>query len=122
MGVRIAIPAGLEPVVAPIHVPIAAVFPYVERDAQVVRLHSVEAERIIMSGLRILGIVVLVVGIVLLIMGYNATQAPAEEIRETLTGRFTEQTTWMLIGGVAGVVGGLLLAMFGGSNRPSGSA
>ena len=66
-----------------------------------------------MSGWQILGIVLLAVGILLLVLGYNATQSPAEEVTETLTGRFTDRTTWMLIGGVAGIVGGLALTVFG---------
>ncbi len=66
-----------------------------------------------MSPQRIVGLVLLAVGILLLILGYNASQSVAEQAMETVTGRFTETTTWYFIGGVAGTVAGLGLIMFG---------
>ena len=66
-----------------------------------------------MSIVRIIGLVLLAVGTVLLIFGYNATQSVSEKIVEGFTGHFTNQTTWYLIGGVAAVVGGLGLAVWG---------
>jgi uncharacterized membrane protein YidH (DUF202 family) len=66
-----------------------------------------------MNGPRILGFVLLAVGILLLIIGYNASQSVTEQAMETLTGRFTETTTWYFIGGVACTVGGLGLLAFG---------
>lgn len=66
-----------------------------------------------MRPAQILGIVLVVVGIVLLGIGYNATQAPAEELSEAFTGRYSRETTWYFILGAAAVVGGGLLAFFG---------
>ncbi len=66
-----------------------------------------------MNGPRILGLVVLIVGIVLLGMAYNAAQSPGEQLFEGVMGRFTEQTMWLIILGVAGVVGGGALLVFG---------
>lgn len=66
-----------------------------------------------MSPVRILGIVLVVVGIILLGMGYNASQSFGEEVTEAVTGRFTDQTTWYFIAGAASAVGGLLMAVFG---------
>lgn len=63
---------------------------------------------------QILGIVALVVGIVLLVFGFNASDAPADRISETLTGRFTDKTMWYFVLGIAGVVAGGLLLAFGG--------
>jgi len=66
-----------------------------------------------MSGSRILGLVLLAVGIMLLIFGYNASQSIAEDVRETLTGRFSDTTMWYLIGGAASTVAGIGLLAFG---------
>lgn len=66
-----------------------------------------------MSGNRILGFVVLAVGVVLVGFGLNASNAPVEQVSSTLTGRFTDSTMWYFILGAAAIVGGGLLAMFG---------
>jgi divalent metal cation (Fe/Co/Zn/Cd) transporter len=67
-----------------------------------------------MGIVRIFGLVLLAVGILLLIFGYNASQSATERVVEGFTGRFTNQTMWYLIGGVAAVVGGLGLSVWGG--------
>jgi uncharacterized membrane protein len=66
-----------------------------------------------MSPQRIAGIVLLVVGLFLLIMGINATDSVADQVSETFTGRFTETTTWYIIGGIISTLVGLLLVIFG---------
>lgn len=65
--------------------------------------------------MRILGIVILVVGIVVLGFGLNSTQAVGEKVVENLSGRFTENTMWYLISGIALIVGGGALAFFSGN-------
>lgn len=72
-----------------------------------------------MSPLRIIGIVLLVVGIVLLIMGLNASNSMADQISDTFTGRFTETTTWYIVGGIGVGILGLLLVVFGGGKKGS---
>jgi hypothetical protein len=67
-----------------------------------------------MSTKRIVGIALLVIGIGLLFFGLQATDTLTEEVHETLTGRYTDETTWYLIGGAAAAVVGLLLTLFGG--------
>lgn len=62
---------------------------------------------------RVLGLVLLVVGIVLLVLGYNASQSIAEQSMETLTGRFTDTTTGYVIAGAAAAVAGLALLALG---------
>lgn len=64
--------------------------------------------------MRILGIVILVVGVVLLLFGINSTQAVTEKVVEGFTGRFTANTMIYLIGGIAMIVGGGALVIFGG--------
>lgn len=63
-----------------------------------------------MTPQRIAGIVLLVLGLVLVIVGLNASESVADQVTETFTGRFTQTTMWYLIGGlVSGLAGALLL-------------
>jgi len=64
--------------------------------------------------IRIIGLVLLAVGVTLLIFGYNASQSVGEQIVEGVTGRFTQQTMMYVIGGIAAIVGGAALAFWGG--------
>lgn len=66
-----------------------------------------------MSQRQIIGICILVVGVILLYFGYNATQSVGEEMAETFTGRYSDETTWYLILGAVGVIAGLLIAVTG---------
>lgn len=70
-----------------------------------------------MSNQRIIGIVLMVIGVVLFIMGMNASDSVADKVTETFTGRFTDKTTWLIIGGIGSALLGLMLAVFrGGKN------
>lgn len=60
-----------------------------------------------------LGILLLVVGAVLLYFGYSASQGVGEQVHETLTGRFTDSTTWYLVFGVGAAISGLMLTFRG---------
>jgi LPXTG-motif cell wall-anchored protein len=62
---------------------------------------------------RIAGIVSLVIGVVLLIFAYQASNTAVEELSNTLTGRYTDQTMWYLILGIAAAIGGGALLIFG---------
>lgn len=63
---------------------------------------------------KIFGLVALVVGVALLLIGVNATNSVADTVKESLTGRFTEATTWYLLGGLAAAIfGAALLALPG---------
>ena len=62
---------------------------------------------------RIFGLAILALGIVLLVFGHNATEAPLERLSETFTGNYTDRTTWMIIAGIVAVCGGGLLALIG---------
>ena len=59
-----------------------------------------------MSPTNIIGLVVLALGAVLLFFAWRASQAPMDQMSEALTGRFTGNTMWYLLGGVVGVVVG----------------
>lgn len=62
-----------------------------------------------MGSPKLLGIVLVIVGIILLVFGFNASQSLGDQVTETVTGRFTDETMCYIIGGaVAVVVGGFL--------------
>ena len=62
---------------------------------------------------RIAGVAIFAVGAVLLVFAYRSTNAPLEQISETITGRYSSQTMWYVVVGIAAVIGGALLAVFG---------
>jgi hypothetical protein len=66
-----------------------------------------------MGTKQIAGLVLLVVGAVLLYFGFQATDAPLEQARETITGDYSDQTMLYLIGGAAAAVGGIALLVIG---------
>ena len=64
-----------------------------------------------MTPQRIFGIALLAVGIVLLVIGMNSSHSVADQISNTFTGRFTDNTTWYILGGiVTGLVGVSMIA------------
>ena len=69
-----------------------------------------------MNTQRILGIVLLVMGVILLIVGLNASHSAADQISNTFTGRFTGATAWYIFGGAAAALFGFLLVAVGGKS------
>lgn len=59
--------------------------------------------------MRLLGIIMLVLGVVLLYFGYNASQVVTEQVVEGVTGRFSSTTMAYIIAGVALLAGGAYL-------------
>jgi hypothetical protein len=55
------------------------------------------------------GVVLLVVGVALLIVGMTASNSVVDQLSNTFSGRFTQSTTWYIIGGIATAALGLLL-------------
>lgn len=65
---------------------------------------------------RILGIVLLVIGVLLLLFGLNATGSFGERVMEGVTGRYSNATMWYIIGGAVLAIVGAALTFFG-TNR-----
>lgn len=66
-----------------------------------------------MSQFRIIGFVALALGGVLLIFAWRAANAPIEQVTEALTGRYTNNTMWYLLAGIAGITVGAVLLLTG---------
>jgi drug/metabolite transporter (DMT)-like permease len=66
-----------------------------------------------MNGNQIIGLLLVAVGLFLLVFGYNASQAPLDQVSEAFTGKFRDSTMLYLLGGVVAVVAGGALAMLG---------
>lgn len=66
-----------------------------------------------MTQTNIFGIVAMAVGLVLLLFAWRASNAPLDQVSEALTGRFTGNTMWYLLGGVVGIVAGAALLIRG---------
>jgi len=64
-----------------------------------------------MNPQRIVGVVLVVVGVILLSVGINASHSLADQVTNTFTGRFTQATTWYIIGGIASALLGVLMVL-----------
>lgn len=62
-----------------------------------------------MHAKRLIGIVLLVVGLILLYFGYQSSQGWDDQISEAITGEYTDSTMWYFISGAAVAVAGLIL-------------
>lgn len=58
---------------------------------------------------RLVGFVLLVLGVVLLYFGWQASQSVADQVTESITGNFTDNTMWYLIGGAISLTAGAFL-------------
>ena len=65
-----------------------------------------------MGSSKLVGVVLLVVGIALLFLGFKSSHSVGGEITETLTGQYTDETMLFLIGGAAAAAAGAFLTFF----------
>lgn len=72
-----------------------------------------------MINQKILGVVLVAIGLALLYFGYNASQSVGEKVTEGVTGSYTNQTLAFIIGGIAALVGGVALTLFKGRSGAS---
>ncbi len=66
-----------------------------------------------MKDNKLMGLVLLVVGAILLFFGWQASESLGEQLTETFTGRFTNETTLFIIGGAVCLASGLYLTARG---------
>ena len=59
---------------------------------------------------RLAGIVVLVVGIILVVYGVNASQSASSEISKFFTGAATNKALYLIVGGAIAVLAGVSMA------------
>lgn len=70
-----------------------------------------------MSSKTILGFVLLVAGSIAFFYGLNASKSLVEQVSNSFVGRFSDTTTWYMIGGIAAAVSGLLIVLTGVRGR-----
>ncbi|PKM29196.1 MAG: hypothetical protein CVV07_11815 [Gammaproteobacteria bacterium HGW-Gammaproteobacteria-11] len=63
-----------------------------------------------MGSQKLVGIVLIALGILLLYFGYQSSQSLGEQLTETFTGRFTDETMYFIIGGAISLVAGVFMA------------
>lgn len=61
----------------------------------------------------IAGLALLAVGILLLIFGFNASQSFSSDVSRFFTGNPSDKSMWLLVGGAAAVMTGLVVAVRG---------
>jgi hypothetical protein len=66
-----------------------------------------------MNSKFIFGITVIVVGLVLLGFAQHASEAPADQISDMMTGRYSDTTVTYFVVGIAAIVFGGLSIIFG---------
>lgn len=64
---------------------------------------------------KIIGMVLLVIGLILLFFAYQSSQGIDDQVTEAVTGRFTDSTIWFLIAGAISAVAGIGLMLTGKS-------
>lgn len=67
-----------------------------------------------MNSRRLAGILLLVIGVVLFVVGLNASDSAADQVSSFFTGSYTDRTVWYLVGGGLLAICGLSLAVAGG--------
>jgi hypothetical protein len=58
---------------------------------------------------KLFSLLLLIGGIVLIVLGFNATHAFASDVSKFFTGSPTDKAVWMLLGGIAAALVGLTM-------------
>ncbi len=66
---------------------------------------------------RMIGLVLLVVGVILFLVGLNASDSIADQISNMFTGKWTDNTAWYVYGGLGMALLGLLMSAVGGRGK-----
>jgi hypothetical protein len=62
-----------------------------------------------MKDTKLTGLALTVVGAILLFFGWQSSESLGEQLTETFTGRFTDETMIFIVGGAVALVAGLYL-------------
>lgn len=62
---------------------------------------------------KIISLALLAGGVVLVVIGTNATNSFSSDVSRFFTGSPTDKAVWLLIGGVVAIAGGLTMALSG---------
>jgi len=65
----------------------------------------------------IVGLAIFALGVVLLIFGFNEAHSFSSDVSRTFTGNPTNRSMWLIVGGAAAVIVGLVLAIRGGGRK-----
>ena len=64
-----------------------------------------------------IGIALLVVGVALIIYGFNASDSVSSDVSRTFTGAPTNKTLWLLLGGTAAAIIGAVMTLRRSNNK-----
>ncbi|MFU8830950.1 MAG: DUF3185 family protein [Wenzhouxiangella sp.] len=62
-----------------------------------------------MNAKMVIGIVLLVVGLILLYLGFQSAEGLDDQVTEAVTGEYTDSTVWYWVLGAAAAIGGIAL-------------
>jgi hypothetical protein len=62
---------------------------------------------------RVIGTIAILVGITLVVLGIISTQKTGEKVMGEMTGHYTNQTVWYIVGGIALVAAGFGIRRMG---------
>lgn len=72
-----------------------------------------------MNTQRLSGAILCLVGIVLLFIGARSSNSISDRFSEFFSGRFTDVTTWYILGGAACAIAGLVMLTSGRRSVPA---
>jgi hypothetical protein len=64
-----------------------------------------------MSPIRLLGLGIAAAGVVLLVLGLNATDSPLDQLSHLFTGKYTHETIMYIAGGLVALIAGGAMAL-----------
>lgn len=64
-----------------------------------------------MKNTGLIGLVLLVVGVILLYFGWQSSGSLGDQVTEAVTGRFTDDTMFFIIGGAVAIAAGLYMSV-----------
>ena len=62
-----------------------------------------------MKDTKLMGLILLVVGAIVLFFGWQSSESLGEQLTESFTGRFTDETMLFIIGGAVCIAAGLYM-------------